>query len=475
MNESVNIFERYLTGDSLAADDLFNRYVERLTRLARSRLSASLAQRVDPEDIVMSAFRSFFIGARDGEFSIDHSEDLWALLVRITLNKLYRTAAHHSAQKRSTAAQKAITDSIVTTEPSPEAAVALADELQTLMRGLSANRRRILELRLQGELLEDIARDLGVSERTVRRAMQDIRKQLAKQAGLPAKYTVKQSSPATVTTREVLNLSPQPSATLRYSDFVLEKQIGIGGMGRVYRATRTSDGETVAIKYLRKTFIRNSGAVERFIHEATTVAQLDHSGIVAVHGFGQTPAGGLFIAMDYVAGHELTRWCDGSLSSDRITEILLQVCDALTHVHAAGVVHCDLKPGNILVRDDSRVLLTDFGLSVKTHEGVHKGLAGTAPYMAPEQIDKSLGTIDVRTDVYGLGAVLFHLCTGEPPVTGERLSEILGNVVTRKSAPVPSARNPDAACFDSICAGCLCPQADRFGTIEVVRQALQQR
>lgn len=471
MTESNHIFERYVAGDSLAADELFYRYVERLTRLARSRLSASLAQRIDAEDIVMSAYRSFFVGARDGEFTIEASGDLWPLLVRITLNKLYRTAAHHDAQKRAMTAQTAITDSIAANEPSPDQAAALADEVQTLMRGLAADRRRILELRLQGELFEDIATHLGVTERTVRRAMKEIRAQLVRQANLSD-----DGLPATVARRAASRTerTAKLNATLSYSDFVLHEQIGIGGMGRVYRATRKHDNATVAIKYLRKSFIRRPVAVERFIREATIVAKLYHPGIVGVHGFGQTPGGGLFIAMDYVAGHDLTRWCDEPRSHAEIVNALAQVCDALEHVHAAGVIHCDLKPGNILVREDKQVLLTDFGLAVESHEGIHSGLAGTAPYMAPEQIDASLGSIDARTDVYGLGAVLFHLCTRRLPYVGDRLGDILSAVVVGCDPPVPSAIRPEAALFDEICARCLGPHADRFPSAALVRVALTE-
>ena len=126
MSDSIHIFERYVDGDSVAADDLFYRYVDRLTRLARSRLSTNLARRVDAEDIVMSAYRSFFVGARDGRFLIEQGGELWSLLVRITLNKLYRTAASHNAQKRAMNRDVAIFD-LADPQPSATDAIALAD------------------------------------------------------------------------------------------------------------------------------------------------------------------------------------------------------------------------------------------------------------------------------------------------------------------------------------------------------------
>lgn len=180
---TVRLVEQFQTGDSESADELFHRYVERLSRLARSRLTPRLAKRVDPEDVVMSAYRSFFLGARDGRFVIQRSGDLWALLVRMTLHKLYRTAAHHQAGKRSIGLETDVDDAwqeLSAEEPTPEEAVAVADLLESLLNQLPAKHRRVLELRLQGERIADIASEVAVTERTVRRAMQDIRARLGR-------------------------------------------------------------------------------------------------------------------------------------------------------------------------------------------------------------------------------------------------------------------------------------------------------
>src|SRR5205823_5594309 len=98
--ESAELFRCLTRGDEEAATAIFQRYVERLTQLARKRLATKLAARVDPEDIVLSAYRSFFIGAREGKFELRHAGDLWRLLVEVTLHKLYRSAEHHSALRR---------------------------------------------------------------------------------------------------------------------------------------------------------------------------------------------------------------------------------------------------------------------------------------------------------------------------------------------------------------------------------------
>ena len=181
---SAELLARYGDGDDDAATEMFGRYVERLTLLARSRLSPKLAARTDPEDVVMSAYRSFFVGAQRGQFSLRRSGDLWRLLVSITLHKLYRGAKHHSAEMRSVDSERHISlehaaDTLHSREPTPDEAITLADELESIMSGLDSFGQRVLELRLQGERIAEIAADTGRSERSVRRTLCDIRRQLA--------------------------------------------------------------------------------------------------------------------------------------------------------------------------------------------------------------------------------------------------------------------------------------------------------
>jgi RNA polymerase sigma factor (sigma-70 family) len=191
-NTSADLLARYRDGDENAATEMFRRYVERLTLLARSRLSPKLAARIDPEDVVMSAYRSFFVGARRGQFSLRRSGDLWRLLVSITLHKLYRGAKRHTAEMRSVDLERHIpqgldvTGTALSREPTPDEAVALADELEAVMSQLDSFAQRVLELRLQGEQLAEIAADTGRSERSVRRSMETIRRQLAQRLGAEA-------------------------------------------------------------------------------------------------------------------------------------------------------------------------------------------------------------------------------------------------------------------------------------------------
>jgi RNA polymerase sigma factor (sigma-70 family) len=181
---SVEILARYCGGDDQAAEELFSRYVARLTLLARSRLSPRLAARTDADDVVMSAYRSFFIAAREGRFLLARSGDLWRLLVSITMHKLYRQIRTHSAETRSVTAEQSLASTEegqlpVSRDPSPEEAIALADELEALMSTLDDFGRRVLELRLQEEQLATIAAETGRSERTVRRTLCTIRERLA--------------------------------------------------------------------------------------------------------------------------------------------------------------------------------------------------------------------------------------------------------------------------------------------------------
>ena len=185
--QSAELMARWRDGDQQAADALFERYAERLLALVRTRLSGQLARRLDAEDVVQSAYRSFFIGARDGRFVLAQSGDLWRLMVGITLHKLHRQVQHHRAGKRALGREddlqaigglSAFDAGTLARDPSPAEAAALTDELEQLMRGLDLHQRRIFELRLQGHTLEEIATDTRHSSRTVRRRLDQIKQYL---------------------------------------------------------------------------------------------------------------------------------------------------------------------------------------------------------------------------------------------------------------------------------------------------------
>jgi RNA polymerase sigma factor (sigma-70 family) len=177
---SEQLLLRCRQGDEDASREIFERYLARLTALARSRQAPRLARRTDPEDIVLSAYRSFFVGARDGRFVLQRSGDLWRLLVSITLHKLYRQVKRHSAESRDVQREEMLGENVAfSQEPTAEEAVALADELEAILKPLDPLLRRVLELRLQGESLEEIAAITMRSERTVRRSLAELREAIA--------------------------------------------------------------------------------------------------------------------------------------------------------------------------------------------------------------------------------------------------------------------------------------------------------
>jgi DNA-directed RNA polymerase specialized sigma24 family protein len=183
---SFVLLERYRAGDDRAAEAIFARYFGRLTALARSRLSRRVARRTDPEDIVLSVYRSFFLDARAGRFALSRGGDLWRLLASITKHKLLRQARHHGADRRSVGLEVPLEQAeegrffVRGPEPTPDDAVALADELEWVLSWLDPLGRRVLELRVQGAQFGEIAADTGRSERTVRRNLGQIRELLAR-------------------------------------------------------------------------------------------------------------------------------------------------------------------------------------------------------------------------------------------------------------------------------------------------------
>jgi RNA polymerase sigma-70 factor (ECF subfamily) len=174
---TIHLLEQWRAGDQEAAGELFRRYANRLIALARSRLSPRLAQRIDPEDVVQSAYRSFFIGARNGQYDLERGGDLWRLLVAITLHKLHDQAKHHRAGKRDLHAESA-NGTATAREPSPVEALTLVDQLEQVMRRLEPKQRHMLELRLQGYTFEEIAAEVRLSRRTVCRTLERVKQWL---------------------------------------------------------------------------------------------------------------------------------------------------------------------------------------------------------------------------------------------------------------------------------------------------------
>ncbi|HEY3967568.1 MAG TPA: protein kinase [Planctomycetaceae bacterium] len=210
--------------------------------------------------------------------------------------------------------------------------------------------------------------------------------------------------------------------------FELEEQIGSGAMGVVYRARFVKNDRRVALKLLPKEVAANATLAARFQREMEILKDLRHSHIV--HCFGGTCEGDQwFYAMELIDGGSLHGLLveQGKLPWRKVIEFSQQICAALEHAHARGVIHRDLKPGNLLLSKGGKIKLADFGLALVSAEtrltSAGKTL-GSIHYMAPEQI-QGKPPLSNRTDLYALGCVMHELLCGRPPFTGEAMAEIL--------------------------------------------------
>lgn len=297
---------------------------------------------------------------------------------------------------------------------------------------------------------------------------EELRREFERPLQLPSGFEA--TPTATAGTNEQFNL--------QLDDYVLEQMIGAGQMGRVYRARQRVAKNPVAVKFLRKSFCHDRSAVERFLAEARVVSLLQHPGIIRVHGVGSTPGGGYFIVMDHLIGPDLAEVIkQGPVSVQDAVNWTAQACQAIEHSHRSGIVHCDLKPGNLILDDVRRVRVTDFGLaqSLGDETRTTDRIAGTAPFMSPEQVSGWWGRIGPQTDVYGLGAILYALLAGNAPHSGRTLTDTLAQVVSGvQPAPVNSLRPDLPADLVFLVHKCLAKKpTDRYGSAYELKDALR--
>ena len=228
-------------------------------------------------------------------------------------------------------------------------------------------------------------------------------------------------------------------------------ELGVGGMGEVYRATDTKLGRDVALKVLPAAMAASADRLERFRREAKALAALDHPGIVTV--FSVEEAEGVhFLTMQLIEGQALDSAIpEGGMPVDRILDIASALADALAAAHDKGIVHRDLKPANVMITSDGRVKVLDFGLAKELREAdpmdvtltssPHTEIGvvmGTPAYMSPEQVVG--GAIDHRTDIFSLGVLLYEMVTGRRPFQGRSSAETTSAILRDTPAAVTEVR-----------------------------------
>lgn len=292
------------------------------------------------------------------------------------------------------------------------------------------------------------------------------------------------------------------------SRYTLLAEIARGGMGIVWRATDTALGREVAVKALHEKYAPDSAAAQRFADEARIAAQLQHPAIPPVHDLGTLPDGRPFLALKLIRGQTLEELlglrADAAAERGRFVAVFEQVCQAVAYAHAHGVIHRDLKPANVMVGAFAEVQLMDWGLakvlgagpaapdgddstragtqvvSLRDSDGTFTqagSVLGTPAYMSPEQAVGAVAKVDQRSDVFGLGAILAVILTGQPPFSG-------GSAETSR---IRAAQGKVGDCFDrldscgadpelvALCKRCLSPeQADRPADAGAVAQAVAE-
>ncbi len=259
-----------------------------------------------------------------------------------------------------------------------------------------------------------------------------------------------------------------------FGDYELLEEIARGGMGVVYRARQRSLNRIVAVKMLLSGLHAEFDTIRRFRAEAVAAGSLKHPNIVPIHEVGEYE-GQRFIVMDYVAGGNMARYARKPLPPRRAAELLVTITTAIHYAHEHRVLHRDLKPSNILMDDSGQPHVTDFGLAkgletslgdeeleenhatsvLRLQRTADGQILGSPAYMPPEQADGRRGGVGRWSDVYSLGAMLYHLLTGKPPFEGRSVTDTLNRVLNDE---VVSPRRRNAAVprdLETICLKCL--------------------
>jgi len=261
-------------------------------------------------------------------------------------------------------------------------------------------------------------------------------------------------------------------------NYQILEEIGSGGMAVIYKAKQRFLDRLVAIKQLQSGLVTNQEVVRRFEREARAAFDLQHENIAVVHDYWEK-SGSYYIVMDYVDGVDLSRIIQkvGSLPVDIALLIVLQIAKALEYAHGEGVVHRDIKPGNIMISREGKVKLTDFGIarvrsSVKEELTLPGAFLGTPAYMSPEQIQGD--PVDWRTDLFSLGIVLYEMLTGERPFKGDEKGSVTEKIKEGKFLPPRKLNRKIPRSLHKVVLKCLKPRlAKRYRGTSRLRRRLE--
>ena len=229
----------------------------------------------------------------------------------------------------------------------------------------------------------------------------------------------------------------------------INRLLGTGAIGAVYAAIHQFTGKHVALKIIDSRFAQHDGFAVRFLREARAAGDIGHPVIVDVLDAGREPDGSLYLALELLEGRTLEDAIElNDLRLDEIVEVAVQLLDGLSAAHARGIVHRDIKPGNVFLtwdeRGDLRVKLIDFGVAKRTNSGPEMfttqqgAILGTPYYMAPEQAAGD--PVDNRADVWGVGAVLFHVLSGQPPFNEQTYNQLISRLLNEDAPSLGSVR-----------------------------------
>ncbi len=275
------------------------------------------------------------------------------------------------------------------------------------------------------------------------------------------------------TTNRADPIAANPRQIDRYR---IDRLLGTGGFGRVYLAYDSSLERSVAVKVPHPELVSRQENADVYLAEARTVAILDHPNIVPVHDVGGTEDFSCYIVSKYVDGTNLaTTIRKQQLSIVEAVELVATIADALHYAHTRGVVHRDVKPGNILIDAKGKPFIADFGLALRDHDiGTGPHYAGTPAYMSPEQARGEGNRVDGRSDIYSIGAVLYELLTGRRVHLGATKHEILEHLASREPKPPRQIDDTIPKELERICLKSLSKRAsERYTTAKDLAEDLR--